>query len=80
MKNSHPRINLTSLLATACLALAPVAFAVSPPPDGGYFGNSTAEGDSALFSLTSGLDNTAIGYVALFSNTSGNQNIWVNSF
>jgi hypothetical protein len=36
-----------------------MALAVSPAPDGGYAGNNTAEGTSALFSLTSGADNTA---------------------
>jgi hypothetical protein len=34
----------------------------------------TAEGTSALFSLTSGADNTAIGFQALFRNTSGTYN------
>jgi hypothetical protein len=60
----------------ACLALSPVAQAVlpPPPPDGGYPNNNTAEGDSALFSLTTGLDNTAIGFQALFHNTTGGPN------
>src|SRR5256885_321795 len=40
----------------------------------GYAGNNTAEGTSALFSLSSGADNTAIGFQALFSNTSGTYN------
>jgi hypothetical protein len=58
--------------ALVCVALspAPKAFGVSPKPDGGYPGQNTAEGDNALFSLTTGFDNTAIGYSALFSNTS----------
>jgi hypothetical protein len=58
-------------LAFACFALvpAPKAFGVSPPPDGGYPNNNTAEGKDALFSLTTGDDNTAIGYHALYSNT-----------
>ena len=29
--------------------------AVSPPPDGGYSGNNTAEGQNALLSLTTGV-------------------------
>jgi hypothetical protein len=58
----------------ACLALLPVALAVSPPPDGGYPGSNTAEGDFALFSLTDGTDNTAAGYGALFNNTTGGAN------
>jgi len=58
------------LLALTCFALSPRAGAVSPKPDGGYPNQNTAEGDNALFSLTTGFDNTAIGYSALFSNTS----------
>ena len=63
---------LLTALALACFGLspAPKAFGVSPKPDGGYPNQNTAEGDNALFSLTTGFDNTAIGYLALFSNTS----------
>jgi len=59
-------------LVCVCFALspAPKAFGVVPKPDGGYPNQNTAEGDNALFSLTTGFDNTAIGYSALFSNTS----------
>ena len=52
-------------LALAWFALSPAARAVDPPPDGGYPGDNTAEGDDALFSLTTGSDNTAIGDDAL---------------
>ncbi len=45
-----------------------------PPPDGGYPGGNTAEGQNALFSLTSGTYNTAVGFFSLRSNTSGNFN------
>ncbi len=45
-----------------------------PPPDGGYPGQNTAEGDFALQSLTTGVDNTALGNAALFSNTTGSGN------
>jgi len=48
--------------------------AVVPPPDGGYAGGNTAEGDNALFSLTFGTQNTANGFHALLANTSGGQN------
>jgi hypothetical protein len=49
--------------------------AVSPPPDGGYFGANTAEGGAgALFSLTTGTNNTAVGSQALFSVTTGEHN------
>jgi Chaperone of endosialidase len=62
-------------LALAWFALSPSAQAqLSPPPDGGYPNNNTAEGTDALFSLTTGPDNTAIGFDALFSNTTGDSN------
>src|SRR4030095_7077826 len=62
-------------LVLAAFALSPIAQAqLSPPPDGGYAGNNTAEGTDALFSLTTGTDNTAIGFNALYSNTSGDSN------
>ena len=47
---------------------------LSPPPDGGYPGENTAEGENALFSLSSGTHNTAVGLEALFSNTDGSYN------
>jgi len=53
--------------------------AVTPAPDGGYPGNNTAEGQDALFSLTTGVDNTAIGSNALFSNTTGFFNTAIGS-
>jgi Chaperone of endosialidase len=63
-------------LMLGCFALSPTARALLPPPapDGGYPGANTAEGDSALFNLTTGMANTAIGNDALFSNTTGSSN------
>jgi hypothetical protein len=61
-------------LVLACFAPARTVFAVSPAPDGGYPGNNTAEGTSALFSLTSGISNTAVGFQSLYKNTTGNYN------
>ena len=61
-------------LALDCFALSPRVQAVDPPPDGGYPGQNTAEGEDALFSLTIGLNNTAVGYHALHDNTTGSQN------
>jgi Chaperone of endosialidase len=49
-------------------ALAPLTQAVVPAPDGGYPGGNTAEGQSALFSLTTGTYNTAVGFFSLGSN------------
>jgi len=62
-------------LTSACFALSPTAQAqLSPAPDGGYPNDNTAEGDDALFSLTTGDSNTALGFEALFSNTTGIRN------
>ena len=58
----------------SCFGLSPKVLAVVPAPDGGYPGGNTAEGDNALFSLTTGASNTAVGFHALFSNTTGNNN------
>jgi hypothetical protein len=53
------------LILIACLGLLPKAQAVSPPPDGGYPGFNTAEGDNALKNLTTGQGNTALGWFSL---------------
>src|SRR5881397_2469053 len=74
MNRSPLRASLLIALALGWLALAPTARAVRPPPDGGYPNQNTAEGEDALFSLTTGTDNTAIGFDALFSNTTGSEN------
>jgi len=42
-----------------------------PPPDGGYAGFNTAEGQNALFGLTTGVANTGVGWYSLWSNTDG---------
>jgi trimeric autotransporter adhesin len=61
-------------LMFACFAFSPTAHAVSPAPDGGYPGGNTAEGQNALFSLTSGGFNTAVGFFSLRSNVAGQFN------
>lgn len=61
-------------LILMCAAFLPESRAVIPAPDGGYPGGNTAEGDSALFSLTTGASNTAIGLATLGSNTTGDFN------
>ena len=58
----------------SCFGLSPKVLAVVPAPDGGYPGRNTAEGENALFSLTTGASNTAIGFIALASNTTGDFN------
>jgi hypothetical protein len=62
------------LTLLACLALLSTVQAVSPPPDGGFGGNNTAEGTDALFHLTTGVWNSAIGYRALYRDTTGIRN------
>jgi hypothetical protein len=60
-------------------ALVSVAQAVFPPPDGGYPGGNTAEGQAALLSLTTGTFNTAVGWLALRSNTESGFNTAVGA-
>jgi len=64
---------LVSMLLV-CFALLPRAQAVSPPPDGGYPNFTTAEGQNALFSLTTGVANTAVGWFSLKTNAEGSFN------
>ncbi len=65
--------------ALAWLAISPAVKAVSPAPDGGYPNFNTAEGEDALFSLTTGTANTAVGYHALYSDTIGVNNTAVGT-
>src|ERR1700751_5789916 len=59
--------------------LAPKAFGVSPPPDGGYPGGNTAEGQNALFSLTTGGYNTAVGFLSIRTDATGGFNTGVGA-
>jgi Chaperone of endosialidase len=81
MKIRTTPLSLVIFLALGCFALcsATNAFGVVPPPDGGYPGGNTAEGSSALFSLTSGTFNTAIGFLSLSNNTEGQFNTAVGA-
>ena len=63
----------------ACFGFLSKAEAVVPAPDGGYPGFNTAEGQNALFSLTTGVANTAIGWYSLWSNTDGSYNTGVGA-
>jgi hypothetical protein len=58
---------------------SPALRAVSPPPDGGYPGGNTAEGDSALLALSTGSYNTAIGWFSQLDVTSGEFNTAVGA-
>jgi len=58
----------------ACFGRLPKAEAVVPAPDGGYRGGNTAEGQDALFRLTTGGFNTAAGWLSLRSITTGSFN------
>ena len=48
--------------------------AVVPPPDGGYPGFNTAEGQNALKNLTTGSGNTAVGWYSIFGATTASFN------
>jgi hypothetical protein len=77
MKTNTFFLILISLL-TGFTFLQPTQ-AVVPPPDGGYPSFNTAEGQNALFNLTSGAGNTALGWYSLFSNTDGSFNTGVGA-
>jgi hypothetical protein len=69
------------VLGLICLTLlfTPSAFAVRPPPDGGYAGGNTAEGQNALLSLSAGTFNTAVGFLSLMNDTAGQFNTAVGA-
>jgi hypothetical protein len=72
MKTNVPSLLITLVLV--CFVFSPNAPAVNPPPDGFYPNFTTAEGQNALFSLTTGAANTAVGWRSLFSTTLGSFN------
>src|SRR5438034_10875378 len=63
---------LLTIFSLSCFIFLPKGDAVNPPPDGGYAGGNTAEGQSALLSRTTGLYNTAVGIYSILSLTDGN--------
>ena len=67
------------ILSLTYVGLLPRAEAVSPPPDGGYPGGNTAEGENALLSLASGNYNTAVGFLSLLSTTTNSFNTGVGA-
>jgi len=72
MKTRIPPVLL--MFALVCLALVQNTQAVSPPPDGGYPGANTAEGQEALLNFTTGDFNTAVGWLSLATLTTGQLN------
>ncbi len=80
--NPSIRVKKAALLFVVllvCFGLLPKAQAVNPPPDGGYPGGNTAEGQNALLNLTTGGFNTAVGFFSLRSNTEGTFNTGVGA-
>jgi hypothetical protein len=76
--NSYIQLKTIRLIlvvpALGCFALLPRVQAIIPAPDGGYPGGNTAEGQDALFSLTTGTFNTAVGFFSGHAFTTGNFN------
>jgi hypothetical protein len=68
-----------SIFVLGCLAFLPQMQAVNPPPDGCYPNFTTAEGCSALKSLTAGAANTGVGWNALFGTSTGNLNTGIGA-
>jgi len=66
-------------LGVICIAFSPLMQAVVPAPDGGYPGGNTAEGQAALFTLTSGTFNTAVGFLSLRSTTEARFNTTIGA-
>ena len=66
--------SLVVVSVLGCFGSLPMTQAVTPAPDGGYPNFNTAEGEDALFSLTTGIGNTANGAFALYKNRTGNGN------
>ena len=62
------------LILLTCFALFQKAEAVNPPPDGGYPGGNTAEGQNALLGLSTGTYNTGVGFSSLSVTTTGKFN------
>jgi len=80
-RSMKTRIRIAAIITLALLGFAPApkTQAVIPPPDGGYPGFNTAEGQNALSGLTTGIGNTAVGWFSLFSNTDGSFNTAVGA-
>ena len=73
--------SLVVLVAITWFVLPLAAHALLPPPapDGGYPNFNTAEGTNALFSVTNGINDTAVGRDALQLDTTGSRNTAIGS-
>ena len=67
------------LIVSLCLVPWPKARAVIPPPDGAYPNSTTAEGQNALFGLTTGVANTGLGWLSLRTVSTGSYNTAVGA-
>jgi hypothetical protein len=72
--NITPQSLAVLTLTFVSFSLLPQTHAVVPPPDGGYPGGNTAEGQNALLGLTTGGFNTAVGYFSLRANSTASFN------
>src|SRR5882762_4745327 len=73
-QSRNPSGIIIALVLLCLRAAGPKAQALSPAPDGGYPGGNTAEGQNALFSLTTGPYNTAVGLFSLMTITDAGYN------
>jgi hypothetical protein len=83
-KKGKINMKLQNLIHTLTILIISIGFlsharAVSPPPDGGYPGGNTAEGQAALLSLGTGGYNTAVGFFSLRSDTTGSFNTGIGA-
>jgi uncharacterized coiled-coil protein SlyX len=83
----NPSIQLKTTIVSFVIAivltyfgLLPKVQAVVPAPDGGYPNFTTAEGQNALLSLSTGVGNTAVGSFSLESVITGSFNTGVGAF
>jgi len=67
------------VLAIVSVTVSPQTEAFSPPPDGAYPAGNTAEGQNALFNLTTGGYNAAIGWLSLRDLSTGSFNTAVGA-
>src|SRR5437763_1502146 len=77
MKTTVPSVFIA--FAFLCFAFVQNTQSVSPAPDGGYPVGNTAEGQSALLSLTTGGYNTAVGFLSVGSDTIGSFNTGIGA-